>query len=71
MNDLRKQYCGCEGNYKMNSCPYGLLQNNQCRNSEVIKCCIEKCKTELDLVIIMDSSGSIGDQDFKKGKRFC
>ena len=70
MNDLRKQYCGCEGNYQMDSCPYGLLQNNQCRNSVVIKCCIEKCKTELDLVIIMDSSGSIGEPDFKKEKDF-
>jgi hypothetical protein len=68
--DLPKPYCGCEGQYERTSCPHGRLNNGQCRNSATIKCCVEICKTHLDLVILMDSSGSIGATDFKKEQRF-
>lgn len=38
----------------------------------MIKCCFEKkdCYTDLDLVVMMDTSGSIGPEDFKKEQNF-
>lgn len=38
----------------------------------MIKCCSEKkdCYTDLDLVVMMDTSGSIGPEDFKKEQNF-
>lgn len=41
-----------------------------CRSSNVIKCCPEKCTSSLDLAIVMDSSGSIGQADFLVQKQF-
>ena len=68
--DHKRSYCGCEGKYEKNTCTYGKLSNGQCRNSATVKCCVEKCSTHLDLVILMDSSGSIGFKDFQKEKDF-
>ena len=68
--DHKRSYCGCEGKYERTSCTYGKLGNGQCRNSNTVKCCVERCSTYLDLVILMDSSGSIGSADFKKEQQF-
>ena len=68
--DFKRPYCGCEGKFQKTSCPYGYTQSGKCRNSEIIKCCIEKCKSALDLVILMDSSNSIGITDFSKSIKF-
>lgn len=68
--DFKRSYCGCEGVFEYQSCPYGRLKNGQCRNSAMIKCCAEQCYADLDLVILIDSSGSIGAANFKKQKRF-
>jgi len=67
--DFKKPYCGCEGSFEIQSCPYG-RSNDVCRNSAIVKCCVEKCYTNLDLVILMDESGSITVEDFKKEKKF-
>jgi len=51
MADFKRPYCGCEGEFDVRSCPYGLLNNsNKCRSSSIIKCCIEKCNNHLDMV---------------------
>jgi len=51
MADFKRPYCGCEGEFDMRSCPYGLLtSSNKCRSSSIIKCCIEKCSNQLDIV---------------------
>ncbi len=68
--DFKRPYCGCEGKFDKRSCPYGLNDEGKCRNSALIKCCIESCKSLLDLVVLFDSSGSIGPYDFNKEKRF-
>lgn len=68
--DFKRPYCGCEGEVDMRSCPYGLNADNRCRSSNFIKCCVEKCSAALDLVIVMDSSGSIGDKNFDTQRRF-
>lgn len=65
-----RPYCGCEGEFEMRSCPYGFISNNKCRGPSVLKCCVEKCTSAFDLVVLMDSSGSIGAVDFKKEKEF-
>ena len=49
--DFKRPYCGCEGKFDTKSCPYG-LSGNKCRSSSIIKCCIEKCNNQLDLVNI-------------------
>jgi uncharacterized protein YegL len=36
----------------------------------MIKCCVEKCSSTLDIVIVMDSSGSIGAANFLIQKNF-
>ena len=54
----------------MTSCPYGLTSDKKCRNSAIVKCCIEKCKSSLDLVILTDSSGSIGAGNFQTIRNF-
>lgn len=46
------------------------IADNICRSSAVTKCCVEKCTASLDLVIIMDSSGSIGIRNYIKQKTF-
>ena len=68
--DFKKSYCGCEGKYEVSTCPYGFNFQGKCRNSALIKCCIEKCTANLDLVILTDSSGSIGAENFKKIRNF-
>ena len=69
--DFKKPYCGCEGEFEIQSCPYGRLEGTGvCRNSAMIKCCVEKCFTSLDLVIIIDESGSIGPDNYIKEKNF-
>lgn len=53
MADFKRSYCGCEGEFDTRSCPYGLLNNStKCRSSSIIKCCIEKCSNQLDIVKI-------------------
>ena len=70
MSDFKKPYCGCEGEFDLKSCPYGLMSNNKCRSSSIIKCCVETCSNQLDLVVLMDSSGSIGGVNFVKMQNF-
>ena len=70
MTDFKRSYCGCEGEFDLRSCPYGLTSNKKCRSSSIIKCCIETCSNQLDMAILMDSSGSIGKDDFKKMQAF-
>jgi hypothetical protein len=48
--DYKRPHCGCEGEFSQSSCPYGYSQN-LCRSSSIIKCCVEKCKRNLDLVV--------------------
>ena len=70
---FKRPYCGCEGTMEVQSCPYGLNGIGSCRNSAFIKCCVEKCYTPIDLVIIVDSSVSINQNDptnFEKVKNF-
>jgi len=63
-----RKYCGCNG----------ITQDdgNSCRNPlggkapTNIKCCLEKCSTEMDLTFLLDSSGSISNDDFKKSLLF-
>ncbi len=33
---FKKSYCGCEGKYEIQSCPYGKTSNGICRNSAII-----------------------------------
>ncbi len=68
--DFKKPYCGCEGIYEYQSCPYGKQKNGACRNSAMIKCCAEECYADLDLVFLIDSSGSIGEANFRKQQKF-
>ena len=71
--DFKRPYCGCEGRMEIQSCPYGRSSTGSCKNSAMIKCCVEKCTTDLDLVIIVDSSASINYYDetnFDKVKNF-
>jgi len=70
LSDFKKSYCGCEGKYLMSSCPYGITSDRKCRNSDIVKCCFEKCKASLDLVILSDSSGSIGVPNFEIIREF-
>ena len=47
--------------------------SGSCRNSAVIKCCVEQCYTDLDLVVLIDSSYSINNADkanFDRVKNF-
>lgn len=67
---FKKTYCGCEGKYEIQSCPYGETSNGVCRNSAIIKCCVEKCFAHMDLVILMDSSGSVKKEGFKQEQEF-
>lgn len=68
--DFQKPYCGCEGQINMRSCPYNFTEDGRCRSSSTIKCCVERCSSALDLVVAMDSSGSIGATNFKVQKTF-
>ncbi len=68
--DFKKPYCGCPNKYDPQSCPYGKTSDNKCRNSAIVKCCEEACNTYLDLVILIDSSGSIDAGDFEILKDF-
>jgi len=42
---------------------YARSTSGSCRNSAIIKCCAEQCYTDLDLVVLIDSSGSINSAD--------
>ncbi|CAF0961359.1 unnamed protein product [Brachionus calyciflorus] len=67
----KSSYCGCEGEFeKKQTCNYGQLKNGKCLNPNFIRCCVENYSTNMDLVIIMDNSGSIGSYDFQKEKSF-
>ncbi len=68
--DFKKPYCGCEGKYEVLTCPYGRLADKSCRNSAMIKCCVENCYSDMDLVVAIDTSGSIGDDNWKKARQF-
>lgn len=68
--DFQKPYCGCEGEIQMRSCPYGYSPEGECRSSNMIKCCVERCSSSMDFVVIMDSSGSIGPANFRIQKDF-
>lgn len=68
--DFQKPYCGCEGELNNRGCPYGLTEDGRCRSSAIIKCCVERCSSSLDLTIAMDSSGSIGSANFLVQKTF-
>ncbi|CAF0813157.1 unnamed protein product, partial [Brachionus calyciflorus] len=64
-------YCGCEGDFeRKETCNYGLLKNGRCLNPSFVRCCVENYSNNIDLVIIMDNSGSIGPIDFQKEKEF-
>jgi predicted chitinase len=55
MADFKRQYCGCEGEFDIRSCPYGQINNStKCRSSSIIKCCVEKCSNQLDNVKKLD-----------------
>ncbi len=43
--DFRRPYCGCEGRYEIQTCPYGRTQTKECRSSSLIKCCVEEYVT--------------------------
>ena len=58
LSNFKRSYCGCSGYFDASSCPYGLMTNQKCRSSEMIKCCTEQCKTATDLLVIMDSASS-------------
>ncbi len=68
--DFKRSYCGCEGEFNFQRCPYGFNGAGVCRNPSIVKCCFEKCDAAIDLVIIMDSSGSIGAPNYQKGLDF-
>ena len=68
--DFKRSYCGCDGRFNEHSCPYGYTKSGSCRNSKIIKCCVESCKNALDLVFLIDSSLSISQNDFQSEKKF-
>jgi collagen type VI alpha len=69
--DFKKPYCGCEGSFENRGCPYGIIPGTtKCRSSSIIKCCKESLKNQLDLVLVVDTSGSIGSDNFIKIKFF-
>jgi predicted chitinase len=68
--DFNRPYCGCEGAYSKRSCPYRNNSTDKCPNSAVIKCCGEKFRNTLDLVVLMDSSSSMTNTSFEKQKKF-
>lgn len=51
---FEKSYCGCEGQFLRDSCPFGYDAKNNCRNPFMIKCCAEKCNSFLDVVFVVD-----------------
>jgi len=57
----RKDYCGCIGKIESGLCP---------NDPENVKCCFEKCAGKLDLLFLLDSSGSIYSGDFLRAKQF-
>lgn len=71
-NDFKRPYCGCDGEVDMKSCPYNYNSGKKCRNPTITKCCIESetCINALDLVVVMDSSDSLGIRNFETQKRF-
>lgn len=68
--DFKKPYCGCEGRMEIQTCPYGPMASGSCRNSAMIKCCVEQCYASLDLVVLIDTSGSILEEGLEKSKMF-
>ena len=73
--DHKRSYCGCDGQYDNSTCAYGKLSDGKCRNSVSTKCCYEYEFTEIeknskfDVVILIDSSDSIGSVNFEKVKQ--
>ncbi|CAF0713246.1 unnamed protein product [Brachionus calyciflorus] len=64
-------YCGCEGDFeKKETCNYGQIKNGKCLNPNFVRCCVENYSTNIDLVIVMDNSGSIGPTYFQIEKDF-
>ncbi|CAF0734370.1 unnamed protein product [Brachionus calyciflorus] len=68
--DHKRPYCGCDGAKTERGCPYGFNSKNTCRNSPLIKCCLEKCFRGLDLAFLIDASDSIKLNNFVKIKKF-
>lgn len=56
-----KKYCGCNGK----------TVANQCKGPADIRCCEEKCSTDIDLTFVLDSPGSVGSINFGKAKKFA
>ena len=52
LNNFKKSYCGCQGIFDKDTCPYGLTANNICRSPAIIKCCLESFDNPLDLVCL-------------------
>ncbi|CAF1142722.1 unnamed protein product, partial [Brachionus calyciflorus] len=44
--------------------------NGKCLNPSFVRCCVENYSNNIDLVIIIDNSGSIGFDDFQIEKNF-
>jgi hypothetical protein len=70
LNNFRRPFCGCEGRFQRQSCPYGFIDDQKCRSSATIECCMESCKQALDLLFILDASGSIKLPNWKKQRDF-
>jgi uncharacterized protein YegL len=69
--DFKKPYCGCEGTFENRGCPYGIIPGTaKCRSSSIVKCCKESLRNQLDLVFVVDTSGSIGFNNFIKIQKF-
>jgi hypothetical protein len=69
--DFNRPYCGCEGSYGKRTCPYSSdPATKNCPNSATVKCCVEKFRNTLDLVVLMDSSSSMTLKNFEKQKQF-
>lgn len=71
LNDFKRPYCGCEGDFDTGACPYGFTTNGVCRSSKLIQCCVERFNLSLDIVLVLDSSTSIGLQNFLQMKKFA
>ena len=61
-----QRYCGCQGTFDLDSCPYGLTLNNICRSPPVVKCCMESIDSTLDLVGLFILKKLLLDQFYYK-----
>jgi hypothetical protein len=62
-----RKYCGCSGVTQDTGSCKNPLGGKAPSN---IKCCVEKCSSEMDLTFLLDSSGSIDRGDFQKSLLF-